>query len=118
MNAGGHRRVEVPTARHADADDQSEEHEEVDQAHDRVVGSELGVLAGRYVERDDAGDEEDQEQRADQFGDVRSETSILHLKRPPRRASKKVPTGRRRGAQSNRNRGRASTPSESFISPL
>ena len=31
------------------------------------------------VERDDAGDEEDQEQRPDQLCDIRGESSILHL---------------------------------------
>ena len=70
MKAARDRRVEVPAACHADADDQREEQEEVDQAHDREVGSELGVLAGGDVEDDNARDEEDQEQRPDQLSDI------------------------------------------------
>jgi hypothetical protein len=51
----------------------------VGQADDREVGSELGVLPDGHIESDDAGDEEDQEQRPDQLSDVCGETSILHL---------------------------------------
>ena len=43
------------------------------------VGAELGVLADGHVEHDDAGDEEDQEQRPEQLSDICGETSILHL---------------------------------------
>jgi hypothetical protein len=69
----------VTAARHADADDQGEEQQEVREPDDREVGSELGVLAGGHVEDDHAGHEEDQEQRPDQLCDIRGETSILHF---------------------------------------
>ena len=61
----------MPTASHADADDQPEQLEEVRQADHREVRPELSVLAGGHVERDNARDEEDQEQRPEQLTDIR-----------------------------------------------
>jgi hypothetical protein len=82
----------VPAARDADADDQREQHEEVRQANHGEVGAELGVLPGRDVEGDHAGDEEDQQQRPDQLSDVRRETSILHFE-PTSSFGVEPPTG-------------------------
>src|SRR5204863_4040550 len=47
---GGDGGIEMPAARHADADDQGEQDQEVREADDGEVGPELGVRAGGHVE--------------------------------------------------------------------
>ena len=74
----GHQRVEVPTADHAQGDDQPEEHERVDEPDDREVRAGLGARGGRDVEGHGRADREHQEHRADQLCYVSGESSILH----------------------------------------
>jgi len=65
-----HRGVEVTTADDAEHDDQPEQQEGVDEPDDREVGAELSLTSSRYEQHDDAGDEKDQQKRADQLSKI------------------------------------------------
>jgi hypothetical protein len=60
----------VPTADDAEHDNQPEEQEGVDQSDDGEVGAELRLTPGRDVQDNNAGDEEDQQQRANQLSQI------------------------------------------------
>ena len=50
-----HGGVEMAAADHAEHDDQAEQQEGVDEADDGEVRAELGLVAGRHEQNDDAG---------------------------------------------------------------
>ena len=62
----------------AEHDDQPEQQEGVDEADDREVRAELGLVAGRHEQHDHAGDEEHQQESADQLGEICRKSSFLH----------------------------------------